>query len=232
MKCNNKLILNVIEYDSSFNMIGSYRILNKCEEKWYNIMQEYDIKNNNVKYIRIQFLIKNDDYVNNYGYILIDKFVVWEIDDYYKINEMFFISTNNNDYLNGSIKNSGEILFVEKISATKYKIEINIESNSILCFSEGYDPLWAVEMDDGRNINSIPIYGVINGFLIDKGKYEEIRIKYIPQEWFNLSMIFSIIFTIICIMYIIYNDNIFMRIKKTILSISYKLNGVKKNEVK
>jgi len=54
----------------------------------------------------------------------------------------------------------------------------------MLVFTEAYDPLWVAYVN-GEKINSIPLYGVINGFWINQTGQLTITIEYEPQRWFN-----------------------------------------------
>ena len=64
----------------------------------------------------------------------------------------------------------------------------------LLAFAEGYDRYWtakAISSNNSRQFNSVPLYGVINGFWIDKTGEFTLTIEYEPQEWFNISIIIS-----------------------------------------
>jgi len=61
----------------------------------------------------------------------------------------------------------------------------------MLSFAESYDPLWICYVND-QKINSIPLYGVINGFYINQTGLLEITIEYEPQKWFYIGSIISL----------------------------------------
>ena len=56
----------------------------------------------------------------------------------------------------------------KQLNPTKYEVEIkNIKEPAFLVFSESYDPFWKIS-----GISSLPVYSLLNGFMIDKdGKY-------------------------------------------------------------
>ena len=72
----------------------------------------------------------------------------------------------------------------------------------MLVFTEAYDPLWVAYVN-GEKINSIPLYGVINGFWINQTGQLTITIEYEPQRWFNLGCIISLTTLLACTTYLI-----------------------------
>jgi hypothetical protein len=71
----------------------------------------------------------------------------------------------------------------QKISLTHYRVKISQRSEGILAFSEAFHPEWQAKIN-GREIQSYPLYGLINGFPI-KGTIEdnqEILIEFLPQR--------------------------------------------------
>ena len=57
----------------------------------------------------------------------------------------------------------------------------------ILAFAEAYDELWAAHID-GETVEGIPLYGMLNGYFINKTGNFTITIEYRPQQWFNIGM--------------------------------------------
>jgi len=62
----------------------------------------------------------------------------------------------------------------------------------MLSFAESYDPLWEARVyKNGERVEvvkPVPLYGVINGFWIDKTGDLEIEIRYKPQDWFQIGL--------------------------------------------
>jgi len=119
-----------------------------------------------------------------------------------------------------SEKNKHANLTYQKINSTKYKINFkNIEEPFVLSFAESYDPLWAIKVDN-KEIAPVPLYSVINGFLINKtGNFEAI-IEYKPQRWFYLGLIVSGTTLIFCLGYLIFD---WQRRKKKFSANNYSL---------
>jgi hypothetical protein len=106
-------------------------------------------------------------------------------------------------------KNSSpvEVSGYTKINPTKYVVDIkNATRPYILAFAESYDPLWTAYVDTGNGINkfdsnenndfkinNIPLYGLTNGFHVNKTGDYTIVIEYQPQIWFIQGATISIL---------------------------------------
>ena len=72
----------------------------------------------------------------------------------------------------------------------------------MLSFAESYDPLWVAYVN-GEKIQSIPLYGVINGFWINQTGLLEITIEYEPQRWFYYGLVVSLLTFTGCVLYLV-----------------------------
>ncbi|HKQ20903.1 MAG TPA: hypothetical protein VJS91_02595, partial [Nitrososphaeraceae archaeon] len=94
----------------------------------------------------------------------------------------------------------------KKIDPTKHVVTImNATHPYMISFAESYDPFWTaypVDSNTGNGIcdnhnnfkvNSIPLYGVTNGFYINKTGNYDLVIEYEPQNWFIQGAIISTI---------------------------------------
>jgi hypothetical protein len=97
-----------------------------------------------------------------------------------------------------------EIIEFTKSSPTKYLVSINATEPFTLNFAQAYDPLWTADVN-GEKINSIVLYSVINGFLINKTGELTITIEYEAQKWFFYGSVISITTTIISVVYLIWD---------------------------
>jgi len=116
------------------------------------------------------------------------------------------IYQNNNNIASEVTKNSNQTLNnlfnvnspaanlteIKKINPTKYVVNIeNATKPYTISLAEAYDPLWvAYEAKSSENhnsnnfkTNSIPMYGVTNGFYVNKTGDYELVIEYEPQNW-------------------------------------------------
>lgn len=84
-----------------------------------------------------------------------------------------------------------EILY-EQIDPTRYRVRVQANRPFMLALAETYDPLW-VASSSGEQINSIPLYGVINGFYIDQTGSFEVIIEYNAQQWARFGSIITVI---------------------------------------
>lgn len=80
--------------------------------------------------------------------------------------------------------NSGAVSY-KKINPTLFKINVtNINHPTTVAFSENYNQYWQI-----NHVKPIPLYSLINGFLIqENGEY---YIEFIPQRNINLGLIIS-----------------------------------------
>jgi len=94
----------------------------------------------------------------------------------------------------------------EKISPTKHVVEIkNATRPYMIAFAESYDPLWTAYSEPSAQdnthsgskngnfrVNSIPLYGVINGFYVNKTGNYRLIIEYEPEKWVIQGTVISI----------------------------------------
>jgi hypothetical protein len=99
----------------------------------------------------------------------------------------------------------------KKIDPTKYEVRIeNATRPYVISLAESYDPLWVahvnrdsndtnLNIDDDSNSNSsfdfrtrsVPLFSIVNGFLINKTGDYTLTIEYEPQKWLFDSGIIS-----------------------------------------
>lgn len=78
----------------------------------------------------------------------------------------------------------------EQISPTRYRVRVRAERPFVLALAETYDPLWVAS---GPNVQvpSMPLYGVINGFFLDRTGVYEINVEYQAQRWARLGTLLT-----------------------------------------
>lgn len=102
-----------------------------------------------------------------------------------------------------SRENPAEVISYQRIDPTKYVVKVNAVKPFILAFAESYDPSWVAYVN-GERTRSIPLYGVINGFWINRTGLLEITIEYEPQRLFYIGLAISIATLAACIAYLAY----------------------------
>jgi len=85
---------------------------------------------------------------------------------------------------------AANIISYKQISPVEWKVVVNTSEPFILTFTEPYDRLWTCYVD-GREIKSIPAYGMVNGFQINSPGLLRIRLYYTLQTYFNVGMVIS-----------------------------------------
>ena len=94
-----------------------------------------------------------------------------------------------------------------KIDPTSYQLTVKAESPFMLAFADAYDERWRAEVITSDGIRKLykplPLYGAINGFMIDTVGDYVISIKYAPQEIFYLGAAISTVAYALIVVYII-----------------------------
>ena len=90
----------------------------------------------------------------------------------------------------------------EKLSPEKYKVRVKGATKPfVLVFGEAYDRLWTARLSDGKNIEPVPLYSLVNGFPIDKTGSYDVTIEYPPQRWFHVGLLISLLTLFACLLY-------------------------------
>jgi hypothetical protein len=78
----------------------------------------------------------------------------------------------------------------ERVNPTLYRARVRTEGPAVLVLAETYDPLWTVS-GPGLEVGSVPVYGVTNGFAVDRSGTFEVTIEYEPQQSARLGQLLS-----------------------------------------
>lgn len=103
--------------------------------------------------------------------------------------------------------NSTKILKYTKKSLTKYILKIKAYKPFLLTFAETFNPLWKVKVE-GIESRSIPLFSLINGFMINKIGEFIVTVEYEPQKWFFYGCIISTSSLISIIIYLLFTQKI------------------------
>jgi hypothetical protein len=100
------------------------------------------------------------------------------------------------------------IIGYDKIDPTNYKVTIKAQSPFMLAFAEAYDERWIAEVKEistgiKKTYDPLPLYGAINGFMIDEEGEYEVHIKYAPQEIFYIGALISAVSYAFVITYLV-----------------------------
>lgn len=86
----------------------------------------------------------------------------------------------------------------QKVDPTRYLVHVEAQRPFTLALAETYDPLWTVS-GAGIRTSSYPLYGVINGFWIDRAGSFDLTIDYQPQQAARIGQLFSVVMGVICL---------------------------------
>lgn len=99
--------------------------------------------------------------------------------------------------------NRADLTTSKKMSNSKMTLHIKTTEPFLLSVAEGYDPLVAA-YSNGTKYNSFPVFGVINGFLINEQGDIDVDIKFLPQIWTQIGTWISLISALFLIAYAVY----------------------------
>jgi hypothetical protein len=83
--------------------------------------------------------------------------------------------------------NEPPIINYTQISSSEWVVNVNATRPFMLGLTESYDPFWTASAE-GFSTKSLPLYSVINGFLINKTGSYKLVIKYEPQFYFDVGL--------------------------------------------
>lgn len=88
--------------------------------------------------------------------------------------------------------NNATLVQYHRENPTTLRTYINITSPALLVFPETYDKGWKAIVDN-QEIDSMRVFGSVNGFpFVKEGQYD-VLIKYEPQEWLDIGIMVSVI---------------------------------------
>jgi hypothetical protein len=201
----------IFEYDANKTYLAAKRItgIGSGNFTWKNIRFEYT-PSQNASYIQLQIWHGHETTQPLPNKIWIDNVKVYNLKKY-KTSELdviwLYSTQNSNETLEDiltSKEKPAQIISYQKIDPTKYIVEVNATKPFMLSFAEAYDPLWIAHIN-GKRIEPIPLYSVINGFWINQTGQLKITIEYEPQKWFYYGSIISLTTLLACLTYLTYN---------------------------
>jgi len=80
------------------------------------------------------------------------------------------------------------IISIKRIDSTKYEVKIDTSKPFVLGMADAFDKHWIAYGKGLGRIDSIPIYGMLNGFYIDKTGNFTVTIEFEPQQWFYTGL--------------------------------------------
>ena len=107
------------------------------------------------------------------------------------------------------IKRSAEIISYQKVTPTLWKVRVNASKPFMLVFAMAYDSHWEAKVykngKEVRVVKPIPLYSMINGFWINETGDLTVVIRFVSQDWFELSLTVSAVTFAICVLYLVWD---------------------------
>jgi hypothetical protein len=82
------------------------------------------------------------------------------------------------------------LLSSRQVSPVEWEVVVNASSPFALVFTEPYDRLWRAYVN-GKEVEPVALYGMVNGFPISETGILHIRIYYTLQTYFNVGLLTS-----------------------------------------
>jgi len=98
------------------------------------------------------------------------------------------VSAPNNTQQN--TEDVGAVVEYREVSPVKWEVTVNTSKPFVLVFTEPYDIMWRAYIN-GKEIEPIPIYNLVNGFMINETGLLRIDIYYTLQTYYVLGTIIT-----------------------------------------
>lgn len=172
-----------IQFEKSFDKISVYRITDWKPLRIYGASNYYVTNNTSEMY---HFIISNNFTPGKSIFFLRDQLRPTQLD---------FLQENN---ITSNINYTPKI-DIQKIDATKYKLNINASQPFFLVFSESYHPKWRAYFGDIKWFevfwkkpfdadNQFMVNGYANSWYVDKVGEYTITLYFMPQSLFYLGL--------------------------------------------
>jgi hypothetical protein len=113
--------------------------------------------------------------------------------------DLYSITLNLNDegelgFLDNLVEEKqGPKVTYEEVNSGKYVVHVeNSDEPFVLVFSEAYHPLWKAYIDD-KEVSSIPVYSIVNGFYVTKTGSFTVTIYFTGQTYADIGLQISTI---------------------------------------
>ena len=196
--------INVNRVNSSYNLLSSYPT--------FSLIKIFDGGSNS----SYHFLFRNifgQNYIE--GIYIKEKAFIKDkslTDEYQNLTDIVSPDLNLTGIDQGGLTSQQKPAIIykySKLNPTLWKIHTIASKPFVLSFAESYDPLWEARVyKDGKKIDvikSTPVYGVMNGFLINKTGNLDIVLRYGPQDGYENGLLISGVTLAFCLFYFAYD---------------------------
>ena len=97
--------------------------------------------------------------------------------------------------------NNAKLLNYSRIDPSTYSALVDSTTSFLLSLDTVYDPSW-IAYANGHEYKPISSDDSINVFYINETGFNEIKIEYVPQKWFYIGGIISILGILLSIIYV------------------------------
>jgi hypothetical protein len=193
-----------VNVKEGFETHSDFIVLNLTEGKWYDFDGIF-LSPSDTKFMRIQFMgSRLENYTGTITFL--DRISFTEL-----VTEVIGIYSNRT-----------LITDFTQLNPTKYVVRLNVSEPVILGFADTYDASWVAYTNDFRT-QSLPLYGIMNSFKINKTGNYLITVEYQPQNYYSIILKVTIVTFVIILIYLSYEmvlkkilkkENLFKNIAK------------------
>jgi hypothetical protein len=188
--------IRIAEFDTNSNFIsitnGTNSIIGDSNYTFYNMVYEFEPKNDFTHSIQIQFW---DNAISSSNCFV-------------QLNSINVTGTVSTSHLKG-IENlfgnqAAPVINIKSESPTETVVAVNSTQPFVLATTQILDGFWVANVN-GQQIQPMSTYLGLKGFLINQTGQFDVTLVYKPQQWFSYSLIVSgvtVLFLCIAILYL------------------------------
>lgn len=132
------------------------------------------------------------------------------------IYSLILFNNNAFELLNENSTYVPRVLYYKEINPTLWEVAIDSTKPFVLVFTEPYDKNWKAYINGNNEVNSIPAYGLVNGFIVNKTGIIYIKIYYSIQMYYIIGMLISSTAFLIVVLFAIIPYSALMKIYNSI----------------
>jgi hypothetical protein len=164
---------------------------------WKNTQLDYVPKNENTTFLQLSIWNGHNTSRPFPNKIWIDNVEIREYET--KLNTMRIQQALEASQDNGPAR----ITQSSRLSPTRILVEVDASRPFTLAISEAHDPRWRAYLK-GITYDSVSVFSVMTGFLINETGQIQVVIEYEPQKWFYVGCGVSLAALILCIVFFVH----------------------------
>lgn len=191
--------VKILGYNTTSNKWDYLRTIAREKEtfNWKKIIKQFHV-NEDISTLQLIFnagTSLNKSHGN--GTVAYDDILLQQVvdDGYIDLDVIHLLFSDTTTQLHEVMKSTLEpsLVSYKKEGATEFKVTIESHGPYTIVLRETYDETWMMAVNGKPDSSSIPVYGMLNGFLVNTSGEICLSIFFMPQKWFEIGMGLSII---------------------------------------